>query len=118
MDKARVARVDVWIGLDVGKQDHHATALAPTGERLFKRGVPNDERALAGLLERAAEHGRAGAGDRPTWIDRALAIELALRHRIPVAYVPGLVMRRASDPIRARLSGPVRKYAALAMGVG
>jgi Transposase len=27
----------------------------------------------------------------------ALAIELARRHRVPVAYVPGLVMRRASE---------------------
>jgi transposase len=97
MDKARVERVEVWIGLDVGKQDHHATALGPAGERLFERGVRNDERALEVLFERAAEHGQAALViDQPGSIG-ALAIELARRHRVPVAYVPGLVMRRASE---------------------
>jgi Transposase len=97
MEEARVDQFDVWIGLAVGKQDHHATALSPTGERLFERGVRNDERALEGLFERAAEHGQAALViDQPGSIG-ALAIELARGHRIPVAYVPGLMMRRASE---------------------
>ena len=50
MDEAGVERVDVWVGLDVGKQDHHATALGPAGERLFERGVRNDERTLEQLF--------------------------------------------------------------------
>jgi transposase len=97
MDEARVDQVEVWVGLDVGKHDHHATALSPTGERLFERGVRNDERAIEQLFERAAEHGQAALViDQPGSIG-ALAIELARGHRIPVAYVPGLVMRRASE---------------------
>jgi transposase len=97
MDEARVDQIDVWIGLDVGKQDHHATGLGPAGARLFEGGVRNDERALEELFERAAEHGQAALViDQPGSIG-ALAIELARRHRVPVAYVPGLVMRRASE---------------------
>jgi transposase len=97
MEKSSVEAVEVWIGLDVGKQDHHATALSQAGEQLFERGVRNDERAIERLLDRAAEHGRAALViDQPGSIG-ALALALARRRGVPVAYVPGLVMRRASE---------------------
>jgi len=89
--------VDVWVGLDVGKEDHFADVLDDGGESLFARSVANDEADLVALLERAATHGAPGLViDQPGSIAQ-LAIAVAARAGVPVAYVPGLVMRRAAD---------------------
>lgn len=89
--------VDVWIGLDVGKEDHFADVLDDEGESLFAQAVANDEGALVALLERAGEHGTPGLViDQPGSIAQ-LAIAVAAQRGVPVAYVPGLVMRRAAD---------------------
>ena len=90
-------QVDVWIGLDVGKEEHFADVLDSAGDRLFGRGVANDEADLEALLDRAGTHGTPGLViDQPGSIAQ-LAIAVAGRHEVPVAYVPGLVMRRAAD---------------------
>jgi transposase len=89
--------VDVWIGLDVGKEDHFADVLDDDGESLFARSVANDEADLVALIEAAREQGTPGLViDQPGSIAQ-LAIAVAAQHRVPVAYVPGLVMRRAAD---------------------
>jgi transposase len=97
---ARVARpeqVNVWVGLDVGKEDHFAEVLDEAGERIFGRGVANDEAALEALLDRAGKHGTVGLViDQPGSIAQ-LTLAVAARWQVPVAYVPGLVMRRAAD---------------------
>jgi hypothetical protein len=36
MDDTEVGRIGSWVGLDVGKQDHHATVISAVGERLFE----------------------------------------------------------------------------------
>ena len=90
-------QVDVWVGLDVGKSEHFADVLDDDGERLFARAVANDQAALEALLERAAQHGTPGLViDQPGSIAQ-LALAVAARRGTPVAYVPGLVMRRAAD---------------------
>jgi hypothetical protein len=38
-------QVDVWVGLDVGKEEHFAEVLDDGGERLFARSVVNDQAA-------------------------------------------------------------------------
>lgn len=89
--------VDVWIGLDVGKEHHYADVLDDTGVRLFGRGVDNDEPDLEALIEKASVYGTPGLViDQPGSIAQ-LAIGVAGRWGVPVAYVPGLVMRRAAD---------------------
>jgi transposase len=89
--------VDVWIGLDVGKQEHFADILDDDGDRLLGRSVTNDEADLDALLDRAAVHGTPGLViDQPGSIAQ-LAIAVAARRGTPVAYIPGLVMRRAAD---------------------
>jgi transposase len=89
--------VDVWVGLDVGKEEHFADVLGDHGEALFSRSVANDEADLEALLTRAGEFGTAGLViDQPGSIAQ-LAIAIAARRAVPVAYVPGLVMRRAAD---------------------
>lgn len=57
MDEIAVERIAGWIGLDVGKQDHHASVLSATGELLFERSVGNDEQAIERLLDRCQEIG-------------------------------------------------------------
>lgn len=46
---ATLAQIDVWIGLDVGKEEHFADVLDDAGERLFGRSVANNEADLAGV---------------------------------------------------------------------
>ena len=90
-------QVNVWVGLDVGKEDHFAEVLDDDGERLFAQGVANDQAVLEELLTRAAEHGASALViDQPGSIAQ-LALAVARERDVPVAYVPGLVMRRAAD---------------------
>ena len=90
-------QVDVWVGLDVGKESHFADVLDNDGERLFARAVANDQADLEALLDRAAGHGTPGLViDQPGSIAQ-LVLAVAARRGTPVAYVPGLVMRRAAD---------------------
>ena len=85
------------MGLDVGKDDHFAEVLDDDGERLFARAVANDQAVLEELLRCAAEHGvPALVIDQPGSIAQ-LALAVARERDVPVAYVPGLVMRRAAD---------------------
>lgn len=89
--------VDVWIGLDVGKEEHFADVLDDDGESLFARRVVNDEADLVALVKQAARRGTPGLViDQPGSIAQ-LAIAVAARDGVPIAYVPGLVMRRAAD---------------------
>lgn len=87
--------IKTWIGLDVGKADHHATVIAADGTVTFDRPVRNDEQAIEKLLDQAGPDA-ALVIDQPGSIG-ALAVAVARRRGIAVAYVPGLVMRRASE---------------------
>ena len=50
----------LFIGLDVGKTEHHATALSRTGEKVYDKALPNDQTRLHALLaELTAAHGPA-----------------------------------------------------------
>ena len=40
----------LFIGLDVGKSEHHATALTTTGEKAYDKPLPNDEAKIQDLL--------------------------------------------------------------------
>ncbi|HLI39862.1 MAG TPA: IS110 family transposase [Streptosporangiaceae bacterium] len=90
-------QVTVWIGLDVGKESHFADVLDNDGERLFSRAIGNDQGDIEALLDRAGRHGVPGlAIDQPGSIAQ-LVLAVAAKREVPVAYVPGLVMRRAAD---------------------
>lgn len=94
---AAPAQVEIWIGLDVGKEFHHAVVLDDAGDVLADRRVTNSEADLVKVLDAAAEHGVAGLViDQPGSIAQ-LALALARQREVPVAYIPGLVMRRAAD---------------------
>jgi len=57
MDETGVGWIEAWVGLDVGKEGHHATVISAAGEWLFELAVRNDEAAIERLLDRALESG-------------------------------------------------------------
>lgn len=55
--------INVFIGIDVGKSDHWATALTRDGKKLFDKALPNtalpnDEACLHDLYKHLGSHGR------------------------------------------------------------
>lgn len=50
--------IDVCLRLDVGKGEHHATALAPAGKKAFDKRLPNTEPKLREVFTKLqAKHG-------------------------------------------------------------
>lgn len=87
----------IFVGLDVGKGEHHATALNPEGQRVHDRPLPQDEDALRSLFVTLAERGRVlVVVDQPASIG-ALPVAVARDVGVDVAYLPGLAMRRIAD---------------------
>jgi transposase len=87
----------VFLGLDVGKQDHHAVGLDRDGKRLHDAPLPNTEAGLRKLFDKLGRHGRILAVvDQPASIG-ALPVAVARACGHQVAYLPGLVMRRLAD---------------------
>lgn len=91
------SEIAVYLGLDVGKGEHHATALTPAGKRLYDRALPNSEPKLRALFAKLAKHGRVlVVVDQPASIG-ALPVTVARDAGCQVAYLPGLTMRRIAD---------------------
>lgn len=89
--------VDVFIGVDVGKGQHHAVALDRNGKRLYNKALPNDEVKLRALIAELKTHGRLlFVVDQPSTIG-ALPVAVARAEGVLVAYLPGLAMRRIAD---------------------
>ncbi len=89
----------LFIGLDVGKSDHHATALTMAEGKIYDRPLPIDETRLKELFtDLASDHGPAlVVVDQPATIG-ALPVAVAqVTEAIEVAYLPGLTMRRMAD---------------------
>ncbi|ATL25604.1 Mobile element protein [Streptomyces formicae] len=93
-----ISGIDVFLGLDVGKGEHHATAITPAGKKAFDRRLPNSEPKLREVFTKLkSKHGTvlvivdqpASIGTLPLAVARALNCE--------VAYLPGLTMRRIAD---------------------
>src|SRR3954468_7785726 len=96
--------VSVFLGLDVGKDNHHAVGLDPDGKRLHDGPLPNTEPKLKALFDKLAQHGPLlVVVDQPATIG-ALPVAVARACGHQVAYLPGLAMRRIADlyPGRAK----------------
>lgn len=90
-------RIQVFVGVDVGKGAHHAVALDVTGKRLLDSALPNDEAKLRALITKLKEHGSVLlVVDQPATIG-ALPVAVARAEGIAVAYLPGLAMCRIDD---------------------
>ncbi|CAD5913279.1 transposase [Streptomyces sp. KY75] len=90
--------IDVFLGLDVGKGEHHATAVTPAGKKAFDKRLPNTEPKLRELFAKLqAKHGTVlVVVDRPASIG-ALPLAVARDMGCPVTYLPGLTMLRIAD---------------------
>ncbi len=90
-------RVDVFVGVDMAKGNHYAQAITSDGEELFAGPVRNDQAAMEVMLDRAQAHGRAAVVIDMMSAGAQLMLGVVARRQVPVAYVSGLVMRRAAD---------------------
>ncbi|WP_381805542.1 transposase [Streptomyces niveus] len=92
------SEIDVYLGLDVGKGEHHGTALTPAGKRVFDKPLPNSEPRLRELFTKLrTRHGTVlVVVDQPASIG-ALPLAVARDAGCCVAYLPGLTMRRIAD---------------------
>lgn len=88
---------EVFCGIDVAREIHHAVALDDQGHRLIDRPLPNAEPDLVGLFEDLKAHGRVLVVVDQLASIGALAIAVARSRGIAVAYLPGLAMRRIAD---------------------
>ena len=89
--------IEVFIGIDVGKTDHWATALSRDGQKVLDRALPNDEDRLREVYQRLQAKGQVlVVVDQPATIG-ALAVAVAQDMGITVGYLPGLSMRRIAD---------------------
>jgi transposase len=87
----------VFCGLDVGKDGHHAVALDRDGRRLHDAALVNTEARLRQVFAMLAKHGRVlVVVDQPASIG-ALPVTVARAAGHQVAYLPGLAMRRIAD---------------------
>lgn len=92
-----VSEINVWVGLDVGKGEHHACALDRDGKRLFDKPLPQDETRLREVLTGLQHHGRVLlVVDQPNTIG-ALPVALARDCGCQVAYLPGSAMHKAAQ---------------------
>ena len=90
--------IGVFLGLDVGKGEHHATAVTPAGKKAFDKRLPNSEPKLREVFAKLqAKHGTVlVVVDQPASIG-ALPLAVARDMGCQVAYLPGLTMRRIAD---------------------
>ncbi|WSV08750.1 IS110 family transposase [Streptomyces sp. NBC_01020] len=92
--------VDAFLGLDVGKGEHHGTALMRGGKRIFDKRLPNSEPKMRAVLDKlTAKHDTVVVVvvvDQPASIG-ALPLAVARDAGCRVAYLPGLTMRRIAD---------------------
>ncbi|MFC8302297.1 IS110 family transposase [Specibacter sp. NPDC057265] len=89
--------IQIFLGLDVGKTDHWACAVTKDGTKIWNRTLPNDEAKLTTVYQALSAKGTVLlVVDQPATIG-ALAVAVAQHLGIPVAYLPGLSMRRIAD---------------------
>ena len=89
--------IEIFLGLDVGKTEHWACAVTQDGTRIWNKTLPNDEAKLIEVYQKLLVQGHVLViVDQPATIG-ALAVAVAQHLGIPVAYLPGLSMRRIAD---------------------
>lgn len=87
--------IDVWLGLDVGKQSHHACALDRHGKRIVDKPLGQDEAQIRELLACLGGHGNVLlVVDQPNTIG-SLPLAVARDMGVPWATCRG---RRCARP--------------------
>ena len=108
--------IDVFVGVDVGKAEHHAVALDAAGEVILDRSLPQDEGRLRQLIGDLKQRGRVlFVVDQPATIG-ALPLAVARAEAVEVGYLPGLAMRRIADIHAGEAKTDARDAAVIAHG--
>ncbi|AHA68042.1 Transposase [Shigella dysenteriae 1617] len=90
--------VQVFIGVDVGKDTHHAVAINRSGKRLFDKALPNDENKLRSLISDLKQHGQIPPLLYSASYHRCVTCRRCPRSEgVLVGHLPGLAMRRIAD---------------------
>ncbi|MBL1080346.1 IS110 family transposase [Nocardia sp. 2] len=95
------SRAEIWVGIDVGKDAHHACAVDDTGKTVFSQKLGNDQAAIEALIARADQ-----VAERVWWaIDLTSPLALLLITTLLVAdqdvtYVPGRVVNTMTRGFR------------------
>ncbi|MEH6797554.1 MAG: IS110 family transposase, partial [Rhodococcus sp. (in: high G+C Gram-positive bacteria)] len=93
----------MWVGVDAGKQHHHAVAIDADGTRKLSRRVANDEASLVELVDTV---GRIAMDGLVTWaVDlnsggAAMLIAVLLARGEQVLYIPGRIVHHAAGGYR------------------
>ena len=92
--RARV-RDKIWVGVDVGKQSHHACAVDQDGKVVFSKPVANGQAALDALIARADKEAAeiVWAVDMTSGV-AGLRLALLLGTGASVRYVPGRLVHQ------------------------
>lgn len=89
--------VQVFIGVDIGKDTHHAVVVNRSGKRSFDIALPNDENKLRAHISDLKQHGQILlVVDQPA-TRGALPVTVARSEGVLVGYLPGQAMRRIAD---------------------
>lgn len=89
--------IDVFLGLNVGKGEHHAIAVTPPERRRSTSACPTPSPGSASCSKLQAKRGMVlVVVDQPASIG-TLPLAVARGRGCPVAYLPGLTMRRIAD---------------------
>jgi hypothetical protein len=107
--------ISVFLGLDVGKGEHHAHGLTPAGKTVYDKRLPNTEPKLRALFDKLIT--KFGTVlvivDQPANIG-ALPLTVARDAGCQVAYLPGLAMRRAAEMYEGEAKTDARDAAVIA----
>jgi transposase len=96
-----VVRPQVWVGIDVGKHSHHASAVDETGKVVWTQKLTNEQRGIEAVIERARK-----SADQVQWaIDltspiASMLITALLAADEAVVYVPGRVVNTMTSAFR------------------
>lgn len=99
----------LWVGIDVGKDFHWATAIDDNGDIVVSRQVDNVEEELLGLVDEVTPQARevTWALDVPGGIS-ALVLAVLWSRKARVVYVPGITVDRSRDGYRGEAKTDAR----------
>ena len=87
----------VFVGADIGKEEHYVQAIAESGIELFDQPLRNDQTGIEAVLVRACKYGECVVVVDTTASNVQLLLAVAAERDVRIAYVTGLQMRRAAD---------------------
>ena len=84
-DQPAATDIDVFVGVDMAKEDHYAHAIGPDSNELFARTVRNDQADIEAAIDTASETGRPVLVIDTTASSAHLLLATAAARGVPVA---------------------------------